>query len=174
MRIWLTILIVFLSTPAYADDIARLLNRLDKPDPIASLMHTIAQEEQCLSQVIFYEAGIASEHDKTLVAEVILNRLDDPVYPKTICGIVYQKNSKGCQFSWVCDDRPEETPYGPLWKSSQHIADQVLNKNRPRHLNGARFFHDNSIQLAQNKKSAKIVIQTKHFTFYDFVDKKWK
>ena len=38
------------------------------------------------------------------VAQVVLNRLRHPAFPKSVCGVVYQGAGSGvCQFTFVCD-----------------------------------------------------------------------
>ena len=41
------------------------------------------------------------------VVEVIFNRRDSGRYPDTVCGVVGQGSSRGCQFSYTCDDIPD-------------------------------------------------------------------
>ena len=39
------------------------------------------------------------------MAQVVLNRVRNPAYPNTICGVVYQNDHwrNRCQFSFACD-----------------------------------------------------------------------
>ena len=43
------------------------------------------------------------------MAEVILNRVDDPRYPGTVCGVINQGTGERyrCQFTYTCDGQPE-------------------------------------------------------------------
>jgi spore germination cell wall hydrolase CwlJ-like protein len=43
------------------------------------------------------------------VAEVILNRVDSPNYPDTVCDVIYQGTGRlfECQFTYSCDGRKE-------------------------------------------------------------------
>ncbi|MBU6253311.1 MAG: cell wall hydrolase, partial [Alphaproteobacteria bacterium] len=60
--------------------------------------------ERCLTDAIYYEAASESEDGQRAVAQVVLNRLRHPAWPKTICGVVYQGSDlPGCQFSYACD-----------------------------------------------------------------------
>ena len=40
---------------------------------------------------------------------MVLNRLKNPAYPNTICGVVYQNKDQRnrCQFSFACDGIPD-------------------------------------------------------------------
>ena len=58
------------------------------------------------------------------VAQVVLNRLHHRLYPKTICGVVFQNQHmrNACQFSFACDGIPERVVDGKSWKQAQEIA----------------------------------------------------
>jgi spore germination cell wall hydrolase CwlJ-like protein len=57
----------------------------------------------CLAENIYYEAGFEPEAGKVAVALVTLNRMQDPRFPKDICGVVKQRTTSVCQFSWFCN-----------------------------------------------------------------------
>ena len=46
----------------------------------------------CLTQAVYYEAGFEPLDGRRAVAQVILNRLRHPAFPKSVCGVVYQSN----------------------------------------------------------------------------------
>ena len=58
---------------------------------------------KCLTQALYFEARGETLKGQFAVAEVILNRVDSPAYPDTVCAVVAQGSSRGCQFSYVCD-----------------------------------------------------------------------
>ncbi len=64
-----------------------------------------AREQQCLAEGIYFEARGENVKGQAAVAQVILNRVRNPAYPKTICGVVYQNRDwrNRCQFSFACD-----------------------------------------------------------------------
>ena len=60
--------------------------------------------ELCLTQAVYYEAGFEPMEGRRAVAQVVLNRTRHPAYPKSVCGVVYQRsNNNICQFTFVCD-----------------------------------------------------------------------
>jgi spore germination cell wall hydrolase CwlJ-like protein len=61
------------------------------------------QQIDCLAQNIYHEAGFEPEDGKLAVALVTMNRVQDPRYPKDICGVVKQKIKSTCQFTWFCE-----------------------------------------------------------------------
>jgi spore germination cell wall hydrolase CwlJ-like protein len=58
------------------------------------------------------------------VAQVILNRVRNPTFPNTICGVVYQNDNwrNRCQFSFACDGIRDRVRSQRHWKTAQDIA----------------------------------------------------
>ena len=83
----------------------------------------------CLSQAVYYEAANESTEGQQAVAQVVLNRLQHPNYPKTVCGVVYQGSqlSTGCQFSFTCDGSLNRMPPEASWLRARGVAEQALN-----------------------------------------------
>src|SRR3546814_8534020 len=78
-------------------------------------------------QAIYYEAATESDSGKAAVAQVILNRLRHPAFPRTVCGVVYQGSSRpGCQFSFTCDGSIRRAPVPALWRRAAEIARAAL------------------------------------------------
>ena len=65
----------------------------------------MAEASQCMTSAIYYEAGNEPAAGQLAVAQVILNRLRHPHYPKSVCGVVYQgaEHWRHCQFTFACD-----------------------------------------------------------------------
>lgn len=81
----------------------------------------------CLTQAIYYEAGYEPIDGRRAVAQVILNRMRHPAFPKSVCGVVYQRNSTPvCQFSFVCDGSLDRRPEAAAWKVAEAIARAAL------------------------------------------------
>lgn len=83
-----------------------------------------AKEQKCLAEGIYFEARGEELKGQAAVAQVILNRVRNPAYPKTICGVVYQnKNWRNrCQFSFACDRIPDLILAPWHWKTAKEIA----------------------------------------------------
>jgi len=64
-----------------------------------------SQAVECLTLAVAYEAGYESAEGKQAVAEVVLNRVRHPAFPKSVCGVVYagSRLKTGCQFTFTCD-----------------------------------------------------------------------
>ena len=86
-----------------------------------------AKEQKCLAEGIYFEARGESEDGQAAVAQVILNRVRNPAYPDTICGVVYQdkRHRHRCQFSFACDGRSEVIAERLQWDTARRIASDV-------------------------------------------------
>ncbi|WP_214474674.1 cell wall hydrolase [Mesorhizobium sp. dw_380] len=81
-------------------------------------------EQKCLANGIYFEARGESVRGQAAVAQVILNRVRNPAYPNSICGVVYQNDSwfNRCQFSFACDGRKKRIENPVAYKTAQDIA----------------------------------------------------
>lgn len=87
-----------------------------------------AEDQQCLAEAVYYEARGEAFIGQLAVAEVVANRVADPRYPDTFCGVVYQGSHRvtGCQFTFTCDGALAKRPYGEAWARAQEVATHVL------------------------------------------------
>ena len=96
---------------------------------------------QCLATALYHEARGETIKGQVAVAEVILNRVDSPAYPRSICSVVQQGNSNGCQFSFACDGKTDRISERGAWDRAGKIARLMLD-GAPRALTaGATHFH---------------------------------
>ena len=58
-----------------------------------------------MARNVYHEAGNQGADGYLAVMKVTMNRVAAEGYPSTIKGVVTQKNSRGCQFSWYCMKR---------------------------------------------------------------------
>lgn len=98
-------------------------------------------EFECLAKALYFEARGESIKGQAAVAEVVLNRAENPAYPGTVCGVVKQSGGGGCQFSWFCDGLSDKVSDGTAWDRAAKIARAMLD-GAPRALtDGATHFH---------------------------------
>jgi spore germination cell wall hydrolase CwlJ-like protein len=91
-------------------------------------------ELDCLAKAVYYEARSESTRGQMAVAEVVMNRVNDSRFPKTVCGVVYQGQTRevGCQFTFTCDGSLRIAPSGLAWDRARDIALHVaLGLNKP-------------------------------------------
>lgn len=102
---------------------------------------------ECLALNIYKEAGNESFEGKVAVAQVTLNRVEHPSFPKDVCNVVYQKNvimeKVVCQFSWYCDTIHRTRPVNKeVYAESYAVAKKVLLEGfRLDSLNDAIYYH---------------------------------
>jgi hypothetical protein len=86
-----------------------------------------AKQQKCLAEGIYFEARGESESGQAAVAQVILNRVRNPAYPETVCGVVYQNQNfrHRCQFSFACDGRSERIAEQRQWENAKRVARDV-------------------------------------------------
>ena len=100
-------------------DLTSLINALNV---IGDEVNT--EEGICLIQAVYFEARSEPLEGQLAVAQVVLNRVDDPRYPGTICGVVYQneKLRHRCQFSFACDGLTETAYNKEAWDVATRIS----------------------------------------------------
>lgn len=126
--------------------------------PKVSVNNTIPLDDTevyCLTRNAYYEAKGDSQMSQIAVTHVVLNRLNDPKFPKSACDVVYQKNrnerkeSVVCQFSWYCDKRMMSRVIDPLvWKESYVAVEKALKIYYQKGVDvteGSTFYHANYI-----------------------------
>ena len=87
------------------------------------------KEQACLAQGIYFEARGEPVSGQAAVGQVILNRVRNPAYPNTICGVVYQnrKMRNRCQFSFACDGIRDVVRSKSAWRTAQRVAKDVTS-----------------------------------------------
>jgi hypothetical protein len=103
-----------------------------------------SQAVECLADAIYYEAGFEPVSGQRAVAQVVVNRVRDPNFPKSVCGVVFQgfKRKTGCQFSFVCDGSMKRRPPRPEQATfARTIAEQALSGYVVKEVGTATHYH---------------------------------
>jgi spore germination cell wall hydrolase CwlJ-like protein len=96
----------------------------------------------CLTQAVYYEAGFEPVEGRRAVAQVVLNRMRHPAFPKSVCGVVYQGSSSPvCQFTFVCDGSLYRAPAAGAWRQARTIAQAALAGHVERSVGEATHYH---------------------------------
>jgi spore germination cell wall hydrolase CwlJ-like protein len=87
-----------------------------------------ARALECLTAAVYYEAAIEPTEGQRAVAQVVLNRVRHPAYPRSVCGVVFQGSERttGCQFSFTCDGSLRRTPMASAWARAKKVAEEAL------------------------------------------------
>jgi spore germination cell wall hydrolase CwlJ-like protein len=105
-------------------------------DPLPENLLKSSKEAKCLAEAIYFEARSEPEKGQIAVAQVVLNRVKNPAYPDTICGVVYQNwtSRDACQFSFTCDGLPESINEAGAWAEAQALAKKILDDEKTMYL----------------------------------------
>lgn len=96
---------------------------------------------QCLMRAMYFESNRSSEDGMFAVGTVVMNRLADARYPKTVCGVVGQKN----QFAPGVLTRQMQN--GPSLQLAGRLADRLLAGARHPGVRGAMHFHQAGLRF---------------------------
>ncbi len=121
---------------------------------------------KCLAEALYFEARGETVPGMVGVAEVILNRVDDPRYPSSVCGVVNQGTGERyrCQFTYTCDGRPETINEARAYERVGKIA-RVMLDGAPRSLtDGATHYHTKSV----NPRWARVFPRTTTIGYHHF------
>jgi hypothetical protein len=122
---------------------------------------------ECLTAAIYYEARSESEGGQRAVAQVVLNRVRHPAFPKSVCGVVYQgsNRSTGCQFTFTCDGSLARTRQPGPWERARRFAAEALSGYVYQPVGLATHYHTTAIHPWWADAMAKAVTIGSHI-FY--------
>lgn len=135
-----------------------LLAQAETPKPIARAVQPLvrvsarefhlrgaleqSRDLECLTQAVYYEARGEPISGQKAVAQVIMNRVRAPSFPKTVCGVVFQGAGHGsCQFSFACDGQPRHPLENAAWRRSESVAAEALGGQVMEEVGDATHFH---------------------------------
>ncbi len=123
----------------------------------------------CLAKNIYHEARGEPIDGQYAVAEVTMNRVASKHYPNTVCAVVYQANFDVIRkrnvsaFSWT------EIDVAPVdwktWERAWRIAEEVYDEQAELRVEGALFYHSNSIRPRWSRRKRRVAEIGRHI-FY--------
>jgi spore germination cell wall hydrolase CwlJ-like protein len=96
---------------------------------------TASNERQCMARAMYFESVRSSDDGMLAVGTVVMNRVKSGKYPKSVCGVVGQRN----QFAPGVLSKPMKE--GKSRERAERIAGQVLSGKRHHGVGNAMFFH---------------------------------
>lgn len=139
---------------ALAINAARPLDRLRLNPARPFVLPALPKQEgaptvalDCLTKAIYYEAAVESDTGQRAVAQVVLNRMRSPIFPQTVCGVVFQGSElrTGCQFSFTCDGSLLRRPSLSGWMRARRIALAALSGHVEPTVGLATHYHANYV-----------------------------
>ena len=139
------------------------------------------EEARCLAENIYHEARDQGTAGWLAVAAVTLNRATDDRFPDTICGVVFQAETKEswttkgkdvpeiervfypvrhrCQFSWYCDGMADDINNISVYMEIMSLTRLLLTSQFMMFdiTDGATFYHADSITPSWAKSKTKTI-----------------
>jgi spore germination cell wall hydrolase CwlJ-like protein len=96
--------------------------------PFAGGTDVTGRALDCLTAAVYYEARSESPDGQRAVAQVVLNRVRHPAFPRSVCGVVFQGRERrtGCQFSFTCDGSMHRGREPGAWERAREVAEAAL------------------------------------------------
>lgn len=126
----------------------------------------LARATDCLAAAQIYEAGDDAVGEQA-VAQVVLNRVRHPAFPKTVCGVVFQGQERrtGCQFTFSCDGALARRPSEAAWTRAREIARAALAGKVYKPVGYATHYHTDWVVPYWSGSLDKITSVGTHFFF---------
>lgn len=121
----------------------------------------------CLTAAVYYEAAIEPTDGLRAVAQVVLNRVRHPAFPKSVCGVVFQgwERSTGCQFTFTCDGAMARVPSEAGWARARTVAEEALAGKVYKPVGYATHYHTNWVVPYWSSSLTKLALVGTHI-FY--------
>ena len=138
-----------------------------RPFVISGSPADTARATDCLASALYYEAGAEALDGQKAVAQVILNRVRHPAYPKSVCGVVYQgqERATGCQFSFTCDGSMVRVPSPQSWQRLRGVAQSMLGGAVYAPVGWATHYHTDWVVPVWSAKLDKVRAEATHLFF---------
>ena len=127
------------------------------------------RELDCLTQAVYFEARGETARGQAAVAQVVLNRVKHPAFPKTVCGVVFQGSNRrtGCQFSFACDGSMRGRRETSAWERARTVAARALSGRALGEVGSATHFHTTAVSPAWGPQMRRVAQVGMH-VFYKF------
>ena len=127
-----------------------------------------SRELDCLTQAVYFEARGETPRGQAAVAQVVLNRVKHPAFPKSVCAVVFQgAASHGCQFSFACDGSMRRGREAGAWGRARKIAARALSGVVLADVGSATHFHTTGVSPGWGPRMLR-VSQVGLHVFYRF------
>jgi spore germination cell wall hydrolase CwlJ-like protein len=128
-----------------------------------------SRDLDCLTAAVYYEARGETPSGQAAVAQVVLNRVRHPAFPKTVCGVVFQGAYTGgtCQFSFACDGSMRKRRESAAWSRAERVAARALNGFVMAEVGNATHFHTINVAPVWGPRMLRVAQVGLHI-FYRF------
>lgn len=120
----------------------------------------------CLTAAVYYEARGEAPAGQAAVAQVVLNRVGQPRFAPSVCGVVYQgAHGRSCQFSFACHGGPRGHREAAAWSRARSVATRALSGYVMSEVGHATYFHVASMGAVWGPQMARVARVGRHI-FY--------
>ena len=126
----------------------------------------------CLATNAYYEARGDNRHSMIAVSQVVMNRAE--IRKSTPCSMVYERNHRGCQFSWTCD--PQKSSWDNVsYRRALAVAHDVYYGKAKDIVKGATHYHTKAIKpyWSRSKQFVRLDKIGSH-VYYKSLENKWR
>jgi spore germination cell wall hydrolase CwlJ-like protein len=111
----------------------------------------------CLTEAVYFEARSESDRGQAAVAQVVMNRLASPSFPKSVCGVVFQGAQRpGCQFTFACDGSMRQPLELAAWDRARKVAEQALAGVRVAAIGESTHYHTTAVEPYWNVSMVRV------------------
>ena len=127
-----------------------------------------AEDHVCMAKNIYFEARNESLQGKIAIALVTMRRVQDPRWPNTVCGVVYQNK----QFSWYSDGLSDRPRNQYSFDRIALIASAMLSADTRLYdfTNGSTHYHADYVAPYWTRDMIKQVTIDTHIFYNDVVN----
>ncbi|MFN4038227.1 MAG: cell wall hydrolase [Erythrobacter sp.] len=127
-----------------------------------STRRALSEEMKCLAGAVYFESRGEPLTGQLAVAQVIINRTDDPRFPASYCGVVKQAG----QFSFIRSGRmPHIREHSPAWARARAIAEIAHQGLWQSEASDAVFFHARYVRPGWSQRKQRLAQINTHI-FY--------
>jgi len=121
----------------------------------------------CMAAAAYYEAAAEGDDAERAVAQVVINRVRHPAFPKSICDVIFQgsERSTGCQFTFTCDGALARAPSVSGWKRAREIATAALAGKVYKPVGHSTHYHTNWVVPYWSASLDKVAAVGTHLFF---------
>lgn len=114
---------------------------VDYFDQMVPVIPDMEKAIECMALNIYHESRNESIEGQRAVAHVVMNRVKSPLFPDSVCKVIYQaryskwwKDAHGkdvpirhkCQFSWYCDGKSDKVYEPDKYEVARSVAYEIF------------------------------------------------
>lgn len=126
-----------------------------------------SRDLECLTQAVYYEARGETPAGQAAVAQVVLNRVRHPAFPKSVCAVVFQRAFGVCQFSFACDGSMRRGREPGAWSRARKVAGRAIAGEVMAGVGNATHFHTINVSPGWGPRMVRVQQVGLH-VFYRF------